>query len=231
MKEVIIACDFKDISELDSLLLKMKDTRPFLKIGMEMFYQYGNDLVRRLIGDGYKIFLDLKCHDIPTTVNKAMCQLGKLNVNMVNVHASGGIEMMRAAKLAIMETSKVKTEVIAVTQLTSTDEKMLKNELLIDKSMQDTVFKYAENVKAAGLDGVVCSALEVPLINKLNLISVTPGIRFADNSVNDQKRVVTPLDAHKLNSSYIVVGRAITGDNNPVDAYNKCVRQFSLGIE
>lgn len=226
MREVIIACDFQTKEELNELLLKMKNERPYLKVGMEMYYRYGAELVKMLKGDGYKIFLDLKLHDIPTTVEKAMKQLGKLGVDITNCHTSGGIAMMKAAKEGLMSTSSNSPLLIGVTQLTSTDDNMLKNELLINTNMNDTIRHYATNAKIAGLDGVVCSPLEAPIMKELNLISVTPGIRFADGNVNDQKRIATPSYAKEMGADYIVVGRAITAAQDPIAAYEKCVNEF-----
>lgn len=226
-KDVIIACDFSSKDELFSFLSVFKGTKPFLKVGMELFYKEGPEMVTRLKAEGYKVFLDLKLHDIPNTVYKAMRNLGALGADIVNVHAAGGIEMMRRAKEGLYEGAKgEKPKIIAVTQLTSTNADMLKNELLIDTPMADTVRKYAENTKTAGLDGVVCSPLEAPIIEKMNLISVTPGIRLAGDAKGDQQRVTTPADARKLGSTYIVVGRSITVAENPLAAYNKCVKEF-----
>lgn len=192
MREVIIACDFKDRSGLDALLKELKGERPYLKIGMEMYYRYGYELVRKLKDEGYKIFLDLKLHDIPNTVEAAARVIAELKTDMLNVHAAGGREMMRRASQAVREISP-DTKVIAVTQLTSTSPQMLREELLIDAPMTEAVSSYAQNAKSAGLDGVVCSAFEAPDVSKLGLISVTPGIRFAGGSADDQKRVVTRI--------------------------------------
>lgn len=227
MKDVIIACDFQEVEELNSLLDKLKSEKPYLKIGMEMYYRFGADLVRRLIDEQYKIFLDLKLHDIPNTVKMAMKQIGKLGVDMTNVHSSGGITMMQYALEGLQSTSKKSPLLIAVTQLTSTDHVMLNNELMIERNINDVVRHYATNAKKAGLDGVVCSALEAPIMKDLGLISVTPGIRFADGSKDDQKRVATPEYARELGADYIVVGRAITGAIDPLEAYKKCVKQFT----
>lgn len=225
MREVIIACDFKDRAELDRMLSELKDERPYLKIGMEMYYRYGYELVKELKEKGYKIFLDLKLHDIPNTVAAAARVIAELKTDIVNVHASGGIEMMKRAAEAVRAVSP-ETKLIAVTQLTSTSEEMLKNELLIETPMTETVRRYAENAKKAGLDGIVCSALEAPEAVRLKLLSVTPGIRFAGGSVDDQKRVVTPERAKELGSSYIVMGRAITGAEDRLAAYKRAVREF-----
>ncbi len=225
MKDVIIACDFKDRERLDRLLTALEAEKPYLKIGMEMYYRYGYELVKELKERGFKVFLDLKLHDIPNTVEAAARVLAQLKTDIINVHAAGGREMMRRAKEAVKAVSP-DTKVIAVTQLTSTSPEMLKGELLIDTPMDETVRRYAENTKAAGLDGVVCSALEAPIIKELGLLSVTPGIRFAGGSADDQKRVVTPEKAARLGSDYIVVGRAITAAPDPREAYLRAVREF-----
>lgn len=225
MSNVIIACDFKDKQELYTFLDKLDNRRPYLKIGMELFYSEGPQLVKELKEKGFKIFLDLKLHDIPTTVKKAMTVIGKLNVDIVNLHAAGGVKMMREALKGLRETNK-ETKLIAVTQLTSTSNEALKDELLINKPMEYTIEHYAKNTKIAGLDGVVCSPLEAPIMNKLDLISVTPGIRFSSNNNDDQVRVTTPAYAKELGSTYIVVGRAITKAIDPKQAYDKCVKEF-----
>ena len=226
-KDVIIACDFKNKEELFEFLRPFEGLNPFLKIGMEIFYKEGPQLVRTLKEMGCKIFLDLKLHDIPNTVEKAMRNLSDLGVEIVNCHAAGGVEMMKAARRGLDSTEQgKKSELIAVTQLTSISQEILENELLINKPLPEVVRTYALNAKAAGLQGVVCSPLEAPLIKELGLISVTPGIRFADNSKDDQKRVATPDYAKELGSTYIVVGRAITGASDPVSAYKRCVKEF-----
>jgi len=225
MRDVIIACDFKDKETLYSFLEKLGDRRPYLKIGMEIFYSEGPSLVKELKEKGFKIFLDLKLHDIPTTVHKAMKVIGLLNVDIVNLHAAGGIKMMREALSGLRSTNST-IKLIAVTQLTSTTDDALKDELLINKPMDYTINHYAKNTKIAGLDGVVCSPLEAPMMKELDLISVTPGIRFSSNSNDDQVRVTTPALAKELGSTYIVVGRAVTKAENPKEAYDKCVREF-----
>ncbi|AIO19523.1 Orotidine 5'-phosphate decarboxylase [Candidatus Izimaplasma bacterium HR1] len=225
MKNVIIACDFKDKEELNSFLNKMPNKRPFLKIGMELFYKEGPLLIKELKQKGYKIFLDLKLHDIPTTVYKAMKNIALLDVELTNIHASGGVKMMEYAKKAIDEVGS-STILIAVTQLTSTSDEALKDELLINTPMNETIKHYAKNTKKAGLVGVVCSPLEAPIMNELGLISVTPGIRFSSNNADDQVRVSTPALAKELGSTYIVVGRSITKADNPVEAYEKCLKEF-----
>ena len=226
-KDVIIACDFKNKEELLNFLKPFQGLNPFLKIGMEIFYKEGPQLVRELKEQGCKIFLDLKLHDIPNTVEKAMRNLSELGVEIVNCHAAGGIEMMKAARRGLDATEQgKKSELIAVTQLTSISQEKLEKELLIEKQLPEVVKTYALNAKAAGLQGVVCSPLEAPIIKELGLISVTPGIRFADGSKDDQKRVATPDYAKELGSTYIVVGRAITGATDPVAAYKRCVKEF-----
>ena len=226
-KDVIIACDFKNKEELFKFLEPFKGLNPFLKIGMEIFYKEGPQLVKELKEKGCKIFLDLKLHDIPNTVEKAMRNLSELGVEIVNCHAAGGIEMMKAARRGLDYTEQgKKSELIAVTQLTSISQEALETELLINHPLADVVKTYALNAKTAGLDGVVCSPLEAPIISDLGLISVTPGIRFASDSKNDQKRVATPEYAKELGSTYIVVGRSITGATDPVEAYKRCVKEF-----
>jgi orotidine-5'-phosphate decarboxylase len=226
MNNVIIACDFKNKDELMTFLSKFEDEKPFIKIGMEIFYGEGPDLVKELKSLGYQIFLDLKLHDIPNTVYKAMKNIASLDVDITNIHAAGGIKMMEYAKKAITE-QNAKTKLIAVTQLTSIDNQTLKDELLINNTIDETVKHYAQNAKKAGLDGVVCSPLEAPIIKELGLISVTPGIRFLDNSADDQARVTTPALARALGSTYIVVGRSITQAKNPKEAYLRALKEFN----
>ena len=227
MRDVIIACDFQNKEDLFKFLEPFKGMNPYLKIGMEIFYKEGPSLVKELKSLGFKIFLDLKLHDIPNTVEKAMRNLSSLGVDIVNVHSEGGIEMMKAARRGLDSTiAGKKTILIAVTILTSISNEILNNELLINSDVNTVVRKYASNAKEAGLDGVVCSALEAPIIKELGLISVTPGIRFADNTKDDQKRVATPALAKELGASYIVVGRAITSSEDPVSAYKRCVKEF-----
>lgn len=228
-KDVIIACDFSSREELNVFLDNFKEEKPYIKVGMELFYKEGPQMVRELKERGFKIFLDLKLHDIPNTVEKAMRNLASLGVDITNLHASGGIEMMRRAKQGLVDGAKGGKIplLIAVTQLTSTNADILKNQLLIDTPLDETVKKYAENAKIAGLDGVVCSPLEAPIIAKMdNFISVTPGIRLAGDSADDQMRVTTPKIASELGSTFIVVGRSITGANNPLEAYRKCKEEF-----
>lgn len=225
MKDVMIACDFADKDALENFLTKMGDAKPFLKIGMELFYKEGAPMVKELKERGYKIFLDLKLHDIPNTVYKAMKNLALLGVDITNVHAGGGIEMMKWAKRALDEAGG-KTKLIAVTILTSLDDKTLSDELKINLTASEAVKKYAENAKAAGLDGIVCSPYEAPLAKSIGLISVTPGIRLEGDGKGDQKRVATPTFAKEQGSDYIVVGRSITGAQDPLKAYNECLKQF-----
>jgi orotidine-5'-phosphate decarboxylase len=227
-RDVIIACDFKSREELMTFLAPFKGLNPYIKIGMEMFYKEGPELVRELKKDGFKIFLDLKLCDIPNTVKAAMAKLSPLGCEIINLHAFGGIEMMKAAREGLDNTEEgKKSKLIAVTILTSINDETLKNELLIDHPVNEVVKQYACNAKKAGLDGVVCSALEAPIIKELGLISVTPGIRLAGDSANDQKRVATPAYAKELGATYIVVGRSITKAENPVAAYQKCVEEFN----
>ena len=228
-RDVIIACDFKSKQELMEFLKPFKGLNPYIKIGMEMYYKEGPELVRELKKDGFKIFLDLKLHDIPNTVKAAMAKIGELGVDITNVHAEGGIEMMKAAKEGLNSTEAGKnTKLIAVTILTSINDEILHNELGIkeDLHVNDVVRKYALNAKEAGLDGVVCSALEAPIIKEIGFMSVTPGIRLLGDDVNDQKRVATPALAKENGSTYIVVGRSITKATDPVAAYNQCLKEF-----
>ena len=230
-REVILACDFSSKEDVYAFLAKMGDAKPYLKIGMELFYKEGLEMVRELKERGYKIFLDLKLHDIPNTVYKAMINLGELGVDITNVHAAGGIKMMEYALKGLTEgaekAGRERAKLIAITQLTSTDERTLKEELLIPVPLKDTVKAYAENAAKAGLDGVVCSAHEAGIIKELGLISVTPGIRHRGDSADDQKRVATPALAKEWGSTYIVVGRSITGAADPHAAYEECERQFA----
>ncbi|MBQ9828580.1 MAG: orotidine-5'-phosphate decarboxylase [Lachnospiraceae bacterium] len=231
-KDVIIACDFpnreKTLAFLD-LFKDLKDRKPFVKIGMELFFGAGPDMVREIKDRGHNIFLDLKLHDIPNTVRNAMRVLSKLNVDMVNVHAAGTSDMMKAAIEGLTREDGTRPLVIAVTQLTSTSASSLKYELLIDKPMDKTVMSYALNAKRSGLDGVVCSPLEASNVHDIcgsDFLTVTPGIRFADTSADDQKRIMTPAAARKTGSDYIVVGRPITKADDPVSAYLRCVKDF-----
>lgn len=227
MNDVIIACDFKNKEDLMAFLVPFKGLNPYLKLGMEIFYKEGPELVKELKKEGFKIFLDLKLHDIPNTVEKAMRNIASLGVDITNVHAEGGVEMMKAARRGLDSDPNGKnTKLIAVTLLTSISQEILENELHIHEPIADVVKAYALNAKSAGLDGVVCSPLEAPIIKELGLLSVTPGIRFADDSKGDQKRVATPEYAKELGSTYIVVGRSITAASDPVAAYKRCVKEF-----
>lgn len=228
MSDVIIACDFSSKEETLKFLDQFKEEKPFVKIGMELFYAEGGEIVKEIKKRGHKIFLDLKLCDIPNTVYKAMKNIAALGVDMTNVHAFGSIEMMKAAKKAINEVNP-ETKLMAVTVLTSSDQNVLDNELMIDGNINDVILKYASNTKEAGLDGVVCSPLESKIIKEKcgeDFLTVTPGIRFADDAKGDQKRVTTPAMAKEIGSSYIVVGRSITGAKDPVEAYRRCVREF-----
>lgn len=228
-KDVIVACDFDSKEKTLAFLDKFKGRKPFVKIGMELFYAEGPEIVREIKKRGHKVFLDLKLHDIPNTVKSAMKVLKELDVDMTNVHAAGTVAMMKAAIEGLTREDGTRPLLIAVTQLTSTDEAALKNDLLIDRSMEETVARYAENANRAGLDGVVCSPLEAGKIHSLlgeKFITVTPGVRFADGDKGDQKRVTTPAEAKKIGSDYIVVGRPITRADDPVAAYERCVKEF-----
>lgn len=228
-RDVIIACDFASKEQTLAFLDKFEGVKPFVKIGMELYYACGPDIVREIKARGHKIFLDLKLHDIPNTVKKAMRVLSQLDVDMCNVHASGGVEMMRYAVEGLTREDGTRPLLIAVTQLTSTSDDMLRNELLIDANMQDTIVKYAQNAKEAGLDGVVCSPLEAGLIKQnvgSDFVAVTPGIRFADSKKDDQVRITTPARAREIGSDFIVVGRPITAADEPVAAYEKCCSDF-----
>ena len=227
-RDVIIACDFAGKQETMDFLAKFGEHRPFVKIGMELFYAAGPDIVRELKARGHKVFLDLKCHDIPNTVGKTMKVLSTLGADIVNLHAAGTRAMMEAAMDGVTRPDGSRPLVIAVTQLTSTSEERMRSELLIDAGMQETVLHYAENARDAGLDGVVCSPLEAEAIHKRcgdMFLTVTPGIRFADGDVGDQVRIMTP-DKARANSDYIVVGRPITAADDPVAAWRRCVREF-----
>ncbi|MDO4357563.1 MAG: orotidine-5'-phosphate decarboxylase [Clostridia bacterium] len=229
-KDVIIALDFSSAEAVFSFLDRFENEarKPFVKIGMELYYAEGPAIVREIKRRGHKIFLDLKLHDIPNTVMKAMAVLSKLDVDMTNLHAAGTVEMMKAAVKGLTRADGTRPILLAVTQLTSTSEEAMQKELLINASMPDTVKKYAQNAKEAGLDGVVCSPLEAKLVKDAcggDFWTVTPGIRFADGDVGDQKRIMTPEKA-KAASDYIVVGRPITAAADPVAAYRRCVAEF-----
>lgn len=228
-KDVIIACDFSSAKDTFDFLDKFTDEKPFVKIGIELFYAEGPSIVREIKKRGHKIFLDLKLHDIPNTVKKAMSVLSNLDVDMTNLHAAGTVEMMKAAVEGLTKADGTRPILIAVTQLTSTSEERMQNELLINASINDTIVKYAENAKLAGLDGVVCSPLEAGMVKEAcgtAFMTVTPGIRFADGEVGDQVRVTTPAKAKEIGSDYIVVGRPITQAADPVAAYRRCVKEF-----
>ena len=228
-KAVIIACDFKDKEETLNFLNKFEDEKLYLKIGMELFYSEGPEIVREIKKRGHKIFLDLKLHDIPNTVEKAMKYLAKLDVDMTNVHASGTIKMMEAGLKGLTKEDGTRPLLIAVTQLTSTSQEVMEQDLLIKENIEDVVMHYAENSKKAGLDGVVCSPLEVQAVKKKcgkEFLTITPGIRFSEDSKDDQSRITTPAKAKELGSDYIVVGRSITKAENPQEAYRKCVEDF-----
>ena len=229
-KDVIIACDFNSKEEVIGFLGRFQDEKPFVKIGMELFYAEGPEIVRTIKGMGHKIFLDLKLHDIPNTVKKAMTVLSRLDVDMCNVHAAGTRAMMQAGLEGLTRPDGTRPLLIAVTQLTSTSEEMMRQELLIDRPIDETVMHYAKNTMEAGLDGVVCSPLEAGKVHEVcgeRFLTITPGVRFADGDVGDQKRVTTPARARELGSDYIVVGRPITQAKDPVAAYRRCMEAVS----
>ena len=229
-RDVIIACDFSSKEQTLNFLDKFTGRKPFVKIGMELFYAEGPEIVRTIKERGHRIFLDLKLHDIPNTVKKAMSVLRNLDVDMTNVHAAGTIDMMKAAIEGLTRENGTRPLLIAVTQLTSTSEERMQKELLIGASINDTIVKYAENAKAAGLDGVVCSPLEAAMVKEAcgkEFMTVTPGVRFADGDVGDQVRVTTPERAREIGSDFIVVGRPITAADDPVAAYERCMREFA----
>lgn len=228
-RDVIIACDFAGEKEALEFLDLFRDKKPYVKIGMELFYSAGPNIVKEIKKRGHKIFLDLKLHDIPNTVKKSMAVLSGLEVDMCNLHAAGTKAMMQAALEGLTRPDGTRPLLIAVTQLTSTDEERMRKELLIDKPIDEVVMHYAKNAADAGLDGVVCSPLEAGKVKSVcgeKFMTVTPGVRFADGDVGDQKRVTTPADAKKLGSDYIVVGRPITQADDPVKAYERCVKEF-----
>ena len=228
-KDVIIACDFDSAEKTFAFLDRFTGKKPFVKIGMELYYAEGPSIVREIKRRGHKIFLDLKLHDIPNTVKKGMAVLSRLDVDMTNLHASGTVRMMEAAIEGLTREDGTRPILIAVTQLTSTDEETMKNDLLIEKPLPEVVMHYAANAKKAGLDGVVCSPLEAGKVHEVcgsSFVTVTPGVRFADGDKGDQKRVMTPAEAKKIGSDYIVVGRPITAAEDPVSAYERCVKEF-----
>lgn len=230
-KDVIIACDFASAEATYAFLNQFTDCKPFVKVGMELFYAEGPAIVRELKRRGHKIFLDLKLHDIPNTVKKAMAVLSGLDIDMCNLHAAGTQEMMRAAVEGLTREDGSRPILLAVTQLTSTSEERMHDDLLIEGSMSDVVTHYAQCAQAAGLDGVVCSPLETDMVKRAcgqNFLTITPGIRFADGQVGDQVRVTTPAKAKTLGSDYIVVGRPITAADDPIAAYKRCIKEFVL---
>lgn len=228
-KDVIIACDFKSAEDTFAFLDHFTGKKPFLKIGMELYYAEGPSIVREIKRRGHKIFLDLKLHDIPNTVKKAMAVLSRMDVDMVNLHAAGTGRMMEAALEGLTRPDGTRPLLLAVTQLTSTDQEAMENDLLIKEPIRDVVLHYAETARRAGLDGVVCSPLEAGDVHARcggKFLTVTPGVRFADGDIGDQKRVMTPAEAGRIGSDYIVVGRPITAAADPVAAYERCVREF-----
>ena len=228
-KDVIIACDFAGRKEVFAFLDRFEDKKPFVKIGMELFYAEGPQIVRDIKARGHKIFLDLKLHDIPNTVKKAMKVLSSLDVDMCNVHAAGTSRMMKAAIEGLTRPDGSRPLLIAVTQLTSTDAEIMEKELLIKEPLEDVVAHYAKNAAESGLDGVVCSPLEAKKVHNAcgsGFLTVTPGVRFADGEIADQKRVMTPVQAKAEGSDYIVVGRPVTQAADPVAAYMRCVEEF-----
>ena len=228
-KDVIVACDFNTAEETLRFLDNFTEEKPYVKIGMELFYAEGPEIVREIKRRGHKIFLDLKLHDIPNTVKKAMAVLSRLDVDMCNLHAAGTVAMMEAAIEGLTRPDGTRPLLIAVTQLTSTDQERMERDLLINEPLEKVVMHYASNAKAAGLDGVVCSPLESPAVHEKcgkEFLTVTPGVRFADGDKGDQVRVTTPEKAKELGSDYIVVGRPITQAEEPASAYRRCVKEF-----
>ena len=228
-KDVIIACDFDSAEKTFAFLDKFTGKKPFVKIGMELYYAEGPEIVREIKRRGHKIFLDLKLHDIPNTVKKSMAVLSRLDVDMTNLHAAGTGRMMEAAIEGLTRPDGTRPMLIAVTQLTSTDEETMKEDLLINETIDKVVMHYASVAKRSGLDGVVCSPLEAGKVHDTcgkDFVTVTPGVRFADGDVGDQKRVMTPAAAKEIGSDYIVVGRPITAAEDPVAAYRRCVEEF-----
>ena len=230
-KDVIIACDFDSKEKVFAFLDKFnaEERKPFVKIGMELYYAEGPEIVKEIKRRGHKIFLDLKLHDIPNTVKKSMAVLSRLDVDMTNLHAAGTGRMMEAAIEGLTRPDGTRPMLIAVTQLTSTDEETMKADLLINEPIDKVVMHYAANAKRSGLDGVVCSPLEAGKVHDTcgrDFVTVTPGVRFADGDIGDQKRVMTPAAAKEIGSDYIVVGRPITAAEDPVAAYRRCVAEF-----
>ena len=229
-KDVIIACDFPGAEQTIAFLDRFEGKKPFVKIGMELFYAAGPQIIYDIKNRGHKIFLDLKLHDIPNTVKKAMSVLSGLDVDICNLHASGTIPMMEAALEGLTRADGTRPLLIAVTQLTSTDQETMERDLWIEKPIDEVVMHYAQNAKKAGLDGVVCSPLEAEKVHTVcgrDFLTVTPGIRFADGDVGDQKRIMTPAAANEIGSDYIVVGRPITAAADPVAAYTRCIEEFT----
>ena len=228
-KDVIVACDFASAEQTFAFLDKFTGRKPFVKIGMELYYAEGPSIVREIKARGHKIFLDLKLHDIPNTVKKAMAVLRNLDVDITNLHAAGATAMMKGALEGLTREDGTRPLLIAVTQLTSTDQEALEKDILIEKPIDEVVMHYAETAKNAGLDGIVCSPLEAGKVHDRcgeNFLTITPGVRFADGDVGDQKRVMTPAQAKEIGSDYIVVGRPITAAADPVAAYDRCVAEF-----
>ncbi len=228
-KDVIIACDFASKEQTLEFLDKFSGKKPFVKIGMELFYAEGPSIVKEIKARGHKIFLDLKLHDIPNTVKKSMAVLSRLDVDMCNLHAGGTGRMMTAALEGLTREDGTRPMLIAVTQLTSTDQETMEKDLLINEPIDKVVMHYAKNAKDSGLDGVVCSPLEAGKVHEVcgsGFVTVTPGVRFADGDIGDQKRVMTPAQAKEIGSDYIVVGRPITAAVDPVAAYERCVAEF-----
>ena len=228
-KDVIVACDFASAEQTFAFLDKFTGRKPFVKIGMELYYAEGPSIVRQIKARGHKIFLDLKLHDIPNTVKNAMAVLRNLDVDITNLHAAGATAMMKGALEGLTREDGTRPLLIAVTQLTSTDQEALEKDILIEKPMDEVVMHYAETARNAGLDGIVCSPLEAGKVHDRcgkNFLTITPGVRFADGDVGDQKRVMTPAQAKEIGSDYIVVGRPITAAADPVAAYERCVAEF-----
>ena len=228
-RDVIIACDFPSAEKTLSFLDRFTGRKPFVKIGMELFYAEGPAVVRAIKERGHRIFLDLKLHDIPNTVKKTMAVLSSLDIDIVNCHAAGTVRMMEAAREGLTRLDGTRPLLIAVTQLTSTDQEAMENDLWIREPIEQVVMHYAGNARRAGLDGVVCSPLEAGRVHEVcgaDFLTVTPGVRFADGEIGDQKRVMTPAAARDVGSDYIVVGRPITAAEDPVEAYQRCMRDF-----
>lgn len=230
-REVIIACDFSSAEQTFAFLDQFQDEKPFVKIGMELYYAEGSSIVKELKRRGHRVFLDLKLHDIPNTVKRAMRVLSRYDIDICNLHAAGTIEMMKAAKEGLTREDGSCPILLAVTQLTSTSEERMQKELLIHSSMNDTILQYAQNAKKAGLHGIVCSPLEAGMVKEAcgkDFITMTPGIRFADDAKADQVRITTPAKAKEIGTDFIVVGRSITAAKDPVAAYNRCIKEYKL---